>query len=273
MIAFPNAKINLGLNIIEKRRDGYHNIETVFYPLQLCDVLEIVKKPDLISKTEFNASGLAIPGRKEHNLCLKAYHLLKTDFDLPPVHIHLHKVIPMGAGLGGGSSDAAFTLKILNSLFELDLNNHQLHDYASLLGADCAFFIENKPLAASEKGDLFSKIRINLTGKTCVVVVPDIHLETAKAYAGARVHKPEKLPSEIIENYAVTDWKSVLKNDFEKSLFRAHPVLAEIKSELYRLGAVYASMSGSGSAIFGLFDKPVDLSANFNKYFYRAEKI
>src|SRR5688572_14534594 len=178
MIAFPNAKLNIGLNVTERRPDSFHNLESVFYPVQWCDALEILPAKE----TKFTSSGIEIPGTIESNLCLKAYQLLKTDFELPPVKIHLHKNIPIGAGLGGGSSDAAFTLKLLNQLFELNIAEDKLEDYARKLGSDCAFFIRNKPVFAHEKGDVFEPIKLDLTGYNCVVVYPNLHITTAEAY-------------------------------------------------------------------------------------------
>jgi len=271
MIAFPNAKINLGLNVLDKRADGFHNIDTVFFPVDLCDILEIIKTED--SKTSFSSSGLRIPGNPETNLCLKAYYLLKDKFSLPNVKIHLHKIIPMGAGLGGGSSDAAFTLKLLNNLFDLKINESDLLKFASILGADCAFFILNEPLTAFERGDQFKKITLDLSGYQIVIIVPDIHVNTAFAYTKVTPQKNKSLSSNIIEEENIEEWKLKLVNDFEAPIFSIYPELKNIKSKLYKKGATYASMSGSGSAVYGLFKHPVDLSANFKDYFYWSSKI
>ncbi len=265
MIAFPNAKINLGLNIVEKRKDGFHNLETVFYPINLCDVLEIVKSAD--DKPFFNTSGLAIPGNGASNLCLKAFHLLKQDFDLPEVKMHLHKVIPMGAGLGGGSSNAAQALILLNELFELKLTQDQLLSYARKLGADCAFFILNKPVFATERGDIFKEIDLSLKGYQIIIVKTNIHVKTAEAFTDVKVSPVDhSLINEI--QIPVSNWKKIIKNDFEENIFKKYPVIEVIRNTLYQKGAVYASMSGSGSSVYGLFDRPVDLSKDFKGNFY-----
>ena len=239
----------MGLQIISKRADGYHEIETAFYPISLCDVLEIIRSDTL----SFSSSGIDIPG--EGNLCLDAYQLLKKNHDIPAVQIHLHKIIPIGAGLGGGSSDAAFTLIGLNKLFNLKLTNTQLKMYALQLGADCPFFIENKPMLAQGIGEELTAIELNLSEFHLVVIKPDVHVYTAMAYAGV-------VPREAVNSVKtllkapVSEWQ--LKNDFEPSVFAQFPVVEKIKNLLLQEGAVYASMTGSGSAVFGLFrDKPV----------------
>ncbi|MCC9136201.1 4-(cytidine 5'-diphospho)-2-C-methyl-D-erythritol kinase [Pontibacter silvestris] len=256
MLDFPNAKINLGLYITSKRPDGFHNLQSCFYPVKWCDALEI-----LPSKEErFDITGLSVPGKLETNLCYKAYKLLQQDFKLPPVHMHLHKVIPMGAGLGGGSSDAAFTLRILNKLFELDLNADTLEEYARKLGSDCAFFVRNKPVVVSEKGDIFQPVALDLKGYSCVIVHPGIHISTAEAYGNVVPEEPS-CGMEILLKQEVPVWKNILENDFEKVLFPKYPELPKVKEKLYDAGAAYASMTGSGSAVFGLFkgDAPTDL--------------
>lgn len=270
MIAFPNAKINLGLKITQKRTDGFHNLETVFYPVDLCDALEIIKSPN--GNTTFNSSGLDIPGDATGNLCSKAYRLLKGDFDLPHVNMHLHKVIPMGAGLGGGSSDAAQTLILLNKLFGLKLSENQLLDYARKLGADCAFFILNKPLFAFERGDVFKELKLDLSGYQIVIIKPDVHVNTAEAFANLNLISLQQSLKDVVRQ-PVTHWKKHLINDFEENIFRKFPEIADIKKTLYEKGAVYASMSGSGSAVYGLFEKPVDLSSTLKKYFYYSTFI
>ncbi|MBJ6118748.1 4-(cytidine 5'-diphospho)-2-C-methyl-D-erythritol kinase [Pontibacter sp. BT310] len=256
MLDFPNAKINLGLQIIEKRPDGFHNLESCFYPVQWCDALEVLPA----AQNTFTMSGLPVPGDTESNLCLKAYKLLEKAHNLPPVHMHLHKVIPMGAGLGGGSADAAFVLRILNKLFDLNLTIEQLQNYACQLGSDCAFFIENKPVIAVERGDVFMPAILDLSGYSCVVVYPDIHITTAEAYAGVTPEKPS-CTIEMILKQDIKLWKDIMHNDFEKSLFPKYPELAALKENLYEAGAVYASMTGSGSAVYGIFkgDAPANL--------------
>jgi 4-diphosphocytidyl-2-C-methyl-D-erythritol kinase len=251
MITFPNAKINIGLNIIEKRQDGFHNIESVFYPIMdLFDVLEIIKSNEL----KFTSSGITIPGNEADNLCLKAYHLIKADFDVKLVHIHLHKVIPIGAGLGGGSADAAFTLKLLNQLFELNITDDELINYARKLGSDCAFFIKNKPVYAYGKGDEFEEIDVDLSKYEIKIEYPNIHIGTSEAYAGVNPKPSNKNIKELIK-LPIKDWKNNIKNDFEYSIFPNHPQIKALKEKFYSDGAVYASMTGSGSAVFGVFEK------------------
>jgi 4-diphosphocytidyl-2-C-methyl-D-erythritol kinase len=254
MIAFPNAKINLGLNVLEKRTDGFHNIETVFYPIDLADVLEIIPARDGVFS--FTSTGLSIPGERENNLCLKAFHLLSSIFHLPPVKIHLHKVIPIGAGLGGGSSDGAYTIKLLNSLFLLGLSNGQMMDYARILGSDCAFFIENKPLFAYEKGDRFKPVSIDFSSYRIEVISPEININTAEAYAMIDLReKTQGIHSPLVEiiTKPVTEWKNQLINDFEEPVIKKYPELGIPKQDLYNKGALYVSMSGSGSSFFGIF--------------------
>ncbi len=248
MISFPNAKINLGLNVVEKRPDGYHNLETVFYPVDLADALEIVPA----DKTEFSTSGISIDGDPQNNLVLKAYNLLAADFDFSPVRIHLHKVIPFGAGLGGGSSDAAFTLKMLDRIFNLELTNDVLERYAAQLGADCAFFIQNKPTFAFGIGDQFEDLDLDLSDYQIVIVKPPFSVSTPEAY---RNIQPQKASLNLKElgDLSLENWKDRIFNDFENSVFPLYPEIKTIKQKLYDAGAVYASMSGSGSAVFGIF--------------------
>jgi 4-diphosphocytidyl-2-C-methyl-D-erythritol kinase len=263
MISFPPCKINLGLNIIYKRADGFHDLETCFYPIPWADILEIIPSKQLI----FTSSGNAIPGKVEDNLCLKAYHLIKTDFDIASVKIHLHKIIPIGAGLGGGSSDAAHTLRLLNEIFNLSLSIDQLKSYASKLGSDCSFFIEDKPMLGSGKGEILNEIDLSLNGFYLVIVKPAIHVSTQEAYSGISPKRPTMKIQEILKR-PVADWKEVLKNDFEESIFKKYPAIAEIKTKLYSRGAIYACMSGSGSSVFALFEKPVELEKEFGRMDY-----
>lgn len=265
MIVFPNAKINLGLNITERRPDGYHNLETIFYPLMIKDALEIIESDELT----FQSSGIHIPGDHQTNLCLKAYHLVKQNFDLPPVNIHLHKHIPIGAGLGGGSADAAFIIKLLNQQFELGLTAEQMMDYARQLGADCAFFISNKPVYAFEKGDRFEPVDLDLSGYHLVLVMPPVHVSTAEAYGGIKP-KPTEVPLKELIRLPLAEWKNHIKNDFEEHIFNAYPIIAEVKHYLYTTGALYASMSGSGASVFGIFKQRPDLSLleKGNQVFY-----
>ncbi|WP_339794362.1 4-(cytidine 5'-diphospho)-2-C-methyl-D-erythritol kinase [uncultured Imperialibacter sp.] len=249
MITFPNAKINLGLQILRKRPDGYHDISSLFLPIPLQDVLEIVEAKSL----SFTSSGLPIPGSSDDNLCLKAYHLLKKDFELPPISIHLYKAIPMGAGLGGGSADGAFMLVMLNEKFGLGLSNTQLEDYAAQLGSDCPFFVKNEAAIASGRGTELSSFPVNLKGNYLLLVFPGIHIGTREAYAGVKPNDQQKTITEIL-SVPVSSWKDMLINDFEQSVFPNHPSLGEIKEKLYADGAVYASMTGSGSTMYGIFE-------------------
>jgi 4-diphosphocytidyl-2-C-methyl-D-erythritol kinase len=248
MIVFPNAKINIGLNVVSKREDGYHNLETIFYPVKLADALELVES----EKTELSISGIKIEGKKDDNLILKAYGLLKNDFDLPPVHFHLHKIIPFGAGLGGGSSDAAFTLKLLNKYFKLNLNSVELIKYAKKIGADCAFFIENKPAFATGIGDILSPVDLNLSDCEILLVKPPFSVSTPEAYKNIKPQIPSFNLKEI-NSVPVENWKEFITNDFEKSVFPLYPEIEEIKKSLYKMGALYSAMTGSGSSIFGIF--------------------
>lgn len=254
MIAFPNAKINIGLNIVEKRKDGFHTIESIFYPIfDLVDILEIIELKEN-SNPQFSSSGISIPGEATSNLCLKAYNLLKKEYDIPTVAIHLHKVIPIGAGLGGGSADAAFTLKLLNNLFKLNLSDDILIEYARKLGSDCAFFIKNKPLYAFGKGDEFEDINLNLSTYKIKIEYPSIHIGTAEAYKGIKPFKSKLQLKEII-NQPINSWKKSIKNDFESSIFLNYPEIEQLKLKFYEEGAIYASMTGSGSAVYGIFEK------------------
>ena len=252
MITFPNIKINLGLSITEKRPDGYHNLETVFYPVALEDALEIRTNPEAQQKFTLHQHGMEIAGNPENNLVVKAYLLLDKEFHLPPVEIHLYKHIPSGAGLGGGSSDAAFMLKLLNEHYNLQLSDNQLEDYAATVGADCAFFIKNTPTYAEGIGNIFSPIELSLKGYRIMIVKPDVFVSTREAFANIRPHRPEYPVREVIRR-PVAEWKDTLINDFEASVFPQYPVIGGIKKELYHQGAIYASMSGSGSSVFGLF--------------------
>ena len=256
MITFPNAKINLGLNIIEKRPDGYHNLETVFYPVPVEDALEVNILHESTQKFRLHQAGLDIAGEAENNLVVKAYKLLDERFNLPPVDIHLFKHIPSGAGLGGGSSDAAYMLKLLNEKFNLELSDENLEEYAARLGADCAFFIRNAPTYAEGIGNIFSPISLSLKGYQIVLVKPDIFVSTRDAFAQIKPHRQEIPLKEVIKQ-PIEEWKERMVNDFEESVFPQFPAIKEIKEKLYEAGAIYAAMTGSGSSVFGLF-KPED---------------
>ena len=250
MIQFPNAKINLGLNILRKRDDGYHELESVFYPIGLKDGLEFIENKQ--NKINFSSSGISLDIDFEQNIVIKAYRMLAADYPLPGLDIHLHKVIPFGAGLGGGSSDAAFLLKGLNENFELGLSTDQLKAYAHRLGADCSFFIENQPAFATGKGEKLQSIDLSLNGYFLVLVKPPVGVGTKAAYAGIKPGAPKCPLSEAIQ-LPPEKWQEYLVNDFEASVFPLFPEIAEVKSKLLSYGAVYAAMSGSGSSVFGLF--------------------
>lgn len=252
MLDFPNAKINLGLNITEKRPDGYHNLETIFYPVPVEDALEINVQDGKEAKYRLFQSGLAIAGKAEENLVVKAYQLLDQEYSLPPIDIHLFKHTPSGAGLGGGSSDAAFMLKMLNEKFNLGMSTEQLEEYAARLGADCAFFIKNQPTFAEGIGNVFSPISLSLKEYQLWLVKPDIFVSTKDAFAQIKPHHSNRSLKEIVQ-CPVEKWKEFMTNDFEESVFPQFPAIGEIKEEMYRQGAVYASMSGSGSSVYGLF--------------------
>ena len=256
MITFPNAKINLGLNIVEKRPDGYHNLETVFYPIPVEDALEVNILNESTQKFCLHQAGLEIAGEAENNLVVKAYKLLDERFNLPPVDIHLFKHIPSGAGLGGGSSDAAYMLKLLNEKFNLKLSDENLEEYAARLGADCAFFIRNTPTYAEGIGNIFSPISLSLKGYQIVLVKPDIFVSTRDAFAQIKPHRQEIPLKEVIKQ-PIEEWKERMVNDFEESVFPQFPAIKEIKEKLYEAGAIYAAMTGSGSSVFGLF-RPED---------------
>ena len=254
MIGFANSKINLGLNILARRKDGYHDISTCFYPVGWNDILEIV--PLSSGKSRLKTTGLEIPPGKDENLCLKAFRLLKKDFDLPEVVIHLHKQIPAGSGLGGGSSDASRTLILLNTMFNILLDDEMLAWYALKLGSDCPFFIYNKPVMASGRGEVFEEIAIDLSGHYIVLVNPGFAISTQEAYRSLKPSVPDLSIREIMEKKPVEEWKDILVNDFEKYAFEKYPVIEDIKNKLYKAGALYASMTGSGSGVYGIFENP-----------------
>lgn len=273
MITFPNAKINLGLNIVEKRPDGYHNIETIFYPIHLEDALEVVPLNGSEQEYDLKISGTLIEGSPEDNLVVKAYRLLKSDYDIPPIHIYMYKHIPMGAGLGGGSSDAAFMIKLLNEKFSLGMSVEQMEAYAARLGADCAFFIKDHPVFATGIGNVFTPIELSLKGMYIVLVKPDISVSTAEAYSHVTPRRPVASLPELIR-LPIEQWKERIVNDFEHSVFLAHPEIAAIKDKLYDMGAVYASMSGSGSTVFGIFKESVPyVDEHFGECFCRIREL
>lgn len=265
MIVFPNCKINLGLNIISKRSDGFHNLETVFYPLQLQDSLEIISSES--TGVSFASSGIAIPGSAEGNLCIKAYNLLKKDFpQLPGIKMHLHKNIPIGAGLGGGSADGAYTLLLLNQKFQLAISEEKLIAYALQLGSDCPFFIINKPCFATGRGEKLEALQVDLAAYQFVIVNPQIHINTGWAFSQLSPAKPAQSVNDIVRQ-PIQNWQTSLFNDFEQPVFKQYPEIAKIKETLYAQGAVYASMSGSGSTIYGIFPTSTRPQFNFPKHY------
>ena len=273
MITYPNAKINLGLNIVEKRPDGYHNLETIFYPINLQDALEVTQL-DGEGEYALTLSGTPIEGDPDQNLVVKTYRLLKKDFpDMPAIDIHMYKHIPTGAGLGGGSADAAFMIKLLNEKFKLGLSIEKMEEYAATLGADCAFFIRNKPVFASGIGNIFEPIQLSLKGYYLVLVKPDIFVSTKDAFSLIQPMKPSQSLREIVR-MPVETWRATMKNDFEDSVFKKFPEIAAIKDKLYDLGAIYASMSGSGSSVYGIFREQVEfVDEVFNGCFCRQRAL
>ena len=254
MVVFPNAKINLGLNIVAKRPDGYHDIQSCFLPIQWNDVLEVIEAREF----SFSSSGIDIPGDATSNLCIKAYELLKKDFDLPKIAIHLHKNIPIGAGLGGGSADGGFMLTLLNQKFDLRLDSTTLESYAAKLGSDVPFFIKNQPTYVEGTGQIFSPLEIDIKELYFLVAYPKIHISTKEAYSNVTPTKPTTDLKAILESLPIEEWQSTVKNDFEAPLLPKYPLIRALKEQFLSAGAVYASMTGSGSAVFGIFkEKPV----------------
>jgi 4-diphosphocytidyl-2-C-methyl-D-erythritol kinase len=258
LIVFPNSKINLGLRILRKREDGYHDLDSLLYPVAITDALEIITlgPHEHSSSFPFTLSGAALKGQPTSNLCVRAYKLLKKDFpDLPRIKMHLHKNIPSGAGLGGGSADAAFTLVLLNKMYGLGIAEEKLLQYAAELGSDCPFFIINKPCFANGRGEILEQAPISLSDYQLMIINPGIHVDTGLAFLNITPSIPEKSVREIILHTAIERWKDDLVNDFEKAIFPRYPEIADIKDTLYSKGAVYASMSGSGSTVYGIFRK------------------
>lgn len=260
MISFPNAKINIGLAITAKRPDGFHTLETVMVPVMMNDILEVIISPN--KEFSFSFSGIPLPGDYNDNLVYKAYQFIKKDFNLPEVHIHLHKIIPIGSGLGGGSSDAAFALKLFNQLFNLELPVSRLNDYAAKIGSDCAFFIQNQTAFATGKGEILEPLNLNLDSYSIVIVKPDIHISTAQAYSWISPAVPE-FPLKQLIKLPVDEWKGKVINDFEPEIIKQYPIIETIRDRLYESGAVYSSLTGSGAAVYGLFEKGANPDLNF----------
>ncbi len=257
MLLLPNCKINIGLNVVARRADGYHDLETIFYPIPLRDNLEIAPAPDSPAPWRLQTGGIPCGGDAASNLVVRVYLSLAKDFQLPPVEIFLRKNIPMGAGLGGGSSDAAFMMRGLNELFALGLSEEDMERRLARLGADCAFFVKNRPAFATGIGDQLSPLPLSLAGRHIVLVKPPVHVSTAEAYAGVTPRRPDN-PLREAALRPVEEWRETVRNDFEPSVFAAHPEIAAIKRTLYDMGALYAAMSGSGSTVYGLFDRPAE---------------
>lgn len=270
MIVYPNAKINIGLRILSKRADGFHNIETCFYPLSLCDILEFTETS---GETEFTSSGILIPGVNLENICVQAWNLLHDEYKIPAVKIHLHKVIPIGAGLGGGSADGAFMLKSLADYFGLEIEKVKLFELAGKLGSDCSFFLLNSPAIGTGRGEVLKSINIEFKNYKIVLVNPGIHVSTALAYSGVTPKEPLNKLENLI-NLPVELWQENISNDFEEGVFKEFPRIEETKNQLLKMGAVYAAMSGSGSSVFGFFkgELPEKLESHFDNYFIYIEK-
>lgn len=267
MIAFPNCKINLGLNVLAKMENGFHELETFFYPVNIHDALEIL--PATILETALTVTGISA-GEKENNICLKAYRLLKKDYpQLPEIRIHLHKAIPLGAGLGGGSADGAAMLRLINNKFDLNIAEDKLFGYALMLGSDCPFFLLNKPCLAAGRGEKLTPLPVSLLGYKFLIINPGIHVNTGEAYQEIKPAMPKKRIQEIIMQ-TIGTWKAELKNDFENSVFDKHPAIKKLKEQLYNEGAVYASMSGSGSTVYGIFENHINPGfLSGTDYFYK----
>lgn len=270
MVIFPNAKINIGLSVIRKRDDGFHDIESIFYPIGLCDILEYIPVED---KPATGPSSITYSGRfpvAGKDICIRLIELLRDLFSFPVLRIHLHKNIPSGAGLGGGSSDAAFLLQSLNSRYSFGLNQDQLEELAGRIGSDCPFFIKNAPCLITGKGEKLQEIQLNLNGYYLILICPGIQVGTAEAY---KEIIPSHIPPGLIDlaGEPLDQWKYLIINQFEDAVFRKYPLLKEIKQELYNLGAVYASMTGSGSSIYGLFRSEIKIPRQFSDYFILRE--
>lgn len=272
MVVFPNCKINLGLRIVRKRTDGFHDLETVFFPAPVTDVLEIV--PASQQNTTCNVTGLSVDGPPEKNLCIRAWQLLNEyHHQLPPVDIHLHKIIPMGAGLGGGSADGAFALQLLQQVLNLNTPTDELARMALALGSDCPFFLYNQPCLATGRGEHLQPIALQLKGHYLALVNPGIHVNTGWAFSQLELGKERTESVESIVSSPVSAWKNRLENDFETPVFKAYPEIAGIPEKLYNSGALFAGMSGSGSTVFGIFDKPVSLKQEFPENYWVKDSL
>jgi len=273
VLSFPNAKINIGLHILNRQSDGFHNIETLMLPVGLCDALEFVPA----AKTSFTVSGIDLDIKPEYNLCYKVYKMLKVSYSLPPLAIHLHKSIPAGAGLGGGSADAAFMLKSLKNYFQLSISNSELKNFAAILGSDCPFFIDNLPGITTGRGEKLKPLNISLSKYNLVIVYPGINVNTAWAYKNSHPQAERPSLKSILLSEPINNWKNVIINDFEKTVFPVYPEIKRLKNKMYSLGAIYASMTGSGSAVYGIFKKNksthqpvIDFTQNFSCFAWQG---
>ena len=267
MICFPNGKINLGLRVLSKRTDGFHNIETLIYPIPINDALEFLPSDAF----QLTISGMPIAGATVDNLIFKAWELLHKQFKVPPVRMHLYKAMPMQSGLGGGSADAAFFIRAANVFFSLGMDENKMKNLADQLGSDCPFFIENKPMLASGKGEMLQTVNISLKGKYLLIVKPEIAVSSREAYGLIQPGIPEIDLAEIIAK-PIEQWRALLRNDFEEPVFKLHPEIGEIKNNLYKMGAVFSALTGSGSAVFGIFNgQPVLKKINPNNYLWHGE--
>lgn len=284
MLVFPNCKINLGLHVVKKRSDGYHDLETIFYPLPFYDALELIPhRPDQpegfikisLEGTDiyFAGSGLEIPGTPEDNIVIRACRRILQSKTVPSFQIHLHKKIPMGAGLGGGSANGALMLQLLNEVFQLNNTTNDLLALAKEIGSDCPFFILNKPVLATGRGEKMEKINLDLSGYSLLLIYPGIHIPTASSFSAIQPAPPKESLPKLISS-PVAEWKNRLTNDFEKNVFAQYPQLADLKELLYQSGAAYASMTGSGSALYGLFpgttDPGIRLPENTLSWFFHS---
>lgn len=268
MILFPNCKINLGLWILRKRDDGFHDLETVFFPIPLQDALEVIHHPAPVTDIEFTGTGLKVDGNLSDNICIKAYHLLKADFpQLPPVKMHLHKTIPLGAGLGGGSADGAFTLLLLNKKFNLGISEEELIRYALQLGSDCPFFIKNKPVYATGRGEQMETVALDLSAYKFVLINPGIHVSTGWAFSHITPSQDRPSIKEIVQ-LPVEEWQGKLTNDFEEPVTKKYPEIGNIRTALLQQGAAYAAMTGSGSTMYGIFPKTAEPSFSFPPHYF-----
>lgn len=269
MVVFPNAKINLGLQVLSKRDDGYHNLQTIFYPLAIHDALEVIAAKKSKESIRFSTSGISVGQHTNNNLCFKAYELMKQDFPtLPAIEMHLHKVIPMGAGLGGGSADAAFTLKLLNKIFNLQCDDARLGAYALQLGSDCPFFLYNKPCIATGRGEILEPLALDLSAYKILLVNPGIHVSTALAFSHIKPSL-DVAPLAVQIAAPIKKWKNILCNDFEATVFDIYPEISLLKNTLYDHGAIYASMSGSGSSVFGIFSKTFSADISLPLHYFQ----